>query len=80
MSRGQVERVNFCLSILLDLLEMGVLSNLTELEFLNYFEALWSKVWCLSMVDHFHFELVNVGKNVVGSYIWWSGDLTSLRG
>lgn len=79
MSRGQVGRVNFCLSILLSL-KMGVPSNLTELEFLNYFEVLWSKVWCLSMVDHFHFEFINVGKNVVGSYIWWSGDLTSLRG
>lgn len=56
-----------------------MLFNLTEMRFLNYFEVLWSKVWCLSMVDHFHFELISVGNNLVGSYIRWPGDLTGLR-
>lgn len=58
---------------------MGVLFNLSEMGFLNYFEVLWSKVWCLSRVDHFHFQLISVGNNLVGSYIWWPGDLTGLR-
>lgn len=49
-------------------LDMGVLFNLTEMRFLNYFEVLSSKVPCTSMVDDFHFQLISIRKNLVSCW------------
>lgn len=85
-SRGV--RVSFCF-LFCHILEMGVLFNLTEMGLLNYFEVMWSKVLfylsCLSMVGHFHFQLISIRKDHVGSwkflFIWGSlVILLALRG